>query len=358
MKKKNTLIMALFFAFTLALFGQDFSSGRIYAAQGNDFVILRDGKRILYNADRLNEGPIDFLQGDIFQTGQQSSADIQFGENGPLLKIVENSNIGFVGPGSGQPAALALNLYYGRIRVKNIDGGPTVHVSSNNGLVEITKGDTGIDYIVRNDLITLQSDSSISSPTLYVTNFAGAANVFPANDGSAVSTLPELLVREGETVSVEFVSSLSYVERNALESSTADYWNTYDFAPVPVSSDAITEAPPARTETPSADVSSSNIAESTETAPTNEPAVSTNVEEIVYAPPSLLPEYEALLKKKNNAILAGLIFLAGGLTLGGIGMYHQYAENADTGYFFTLSGMLVAGVGVTSFIHGLTIKLE
>jgi hypothetical protein len=352
MKKINILIVALFFVFTIALFGQDISSGRIYAAQGTDFVILRDGKRILYNADRLNDGPIDFLQGDVFQTGPQSSTDIQFGTNGPLLKMVENSSIGFVGSNSAV-SVLALNLYYGRIRVRNLDSGPAIHVSSKNGLVEVTKGDTGIDYVVRNDLVTLQSEAFLSTPVLYVTNFEGDTNVFPANDGTAVSVLPQLLVREGETVSVEFVSSLSYVERNATGSVTTDFWRTYDFAPVPASSAAITKTPNAPVYvTPPPPVPP------TETAPSKKPTVSSNVEEIPYTLPAVNPEYEAVIKRKNTAILTSLIFLAGGLVLEGIGLYYQYDENPDMGYFFNLSGVLVSGVGVASLIHGFTIKLE
>jgi hypothetical protein len=356
MKKINILIVTLFLAFTTTLFGQDISTSKIYAAQGNDFVILRDGKRILYNADRLNDGPIAFLQGDIFQTGQQSSADVQFGENGPLLKIVENTSIGFVGHGSGRDM-LALNLFYGRIRVRNNDEGTTVQVSSKNGLVEIIRGDAGIDYIVRNDQNSLQSGTSVSSPILYVTNFVGETNVFPANDGNAVSTLPQLLVRERETVSVEFVSSLSYVERNAVGSATADYWRTYDFAPLPSAPTAIVEAPPA---TPAP---TTTVVETAEPVPQTEPVVSTNVEEIPYTLPPVNPDAETIIKRKNSAFLTGLIFLVGGFTLGGIGLYNQSLatpsnNKADLGYFFTVSGMMVAGVGVVTTIHGLTIRLD
>jgi hypothetical protein len=357
MKKKNTLMLALFIALTFALFGQDISTSRIYSAQGNDFVILRDGKRILYNADRLNDGSVAFMQGDIFQTGQQSSADIQFGQDGPLLKIVENSSIGFVGYASGVKA-LSLNLFYGRIRVKNDAGDPSIQVSSRNGLVDITQGDTGIDYIVRNDLLTLQSEASISSPVLYVTNFAGKTNVFPANDGSAISTLPELLVREGETVSVEFVSSLSYVERNALDSSMANYWQVYDFAPIPVANSAISEVPSAEVSDVLPGADSSDMAASTENVPPDNAVISTNVEEMPYTVPDMRPEYEALLKKKNNAMIAGLVFLAGGLALGGVGLYHQYAGNTDTGYYFSLSGLVISGLSAASFIHGITINLD
>ncbi len=356
-------MIALFFVLTCTLFGQDISSGRIYAAKGDDFVILRDSRRILYNADRVNEDPIAIMPGDIFQTGQQSSADIQFGNNGPFLKIVENSNIGFVGQGNGQ-TSLALNLYYGRIRIKNGDGGPTVHVSSQNGLVEVKRGDTGIDYIVRNDLITLQSDASVATPVLYVTNFGGETNVFPANSGNAVSVLPQLIVREGETVSVEFVSSLSYVERNAQESASADYWRTYNFAPVPVSPSAIVEAPHSAVESPSQDDSTtadtvpSDIASVETASPPDDTAVSSNIEEIPFSIPDVRPEYEALARRRNSAFIASLIFFTGGLILEGVGMYYQYDGNADKGYFYTISGALVAGAGVVSLIHGLTIKLE
>jgi hypothetical protein len=345
MKKRNTLIIALSFAFTFALFGQDFSSGRIYSAQGNDFVILRDGTRIIYDANRLNEEPIAFLQGDIFQTGQQSSADIQFGEKGPLLKIVENSSVELVRNGS-TPSAITLNLYYGRIRTRIVDGEPAIHVASKNGLVEVTQGDAGIDYIVRNDLVTLQSDTSVSAPVLYVTNFNGETNVFPADDGTAVSMLPQLLVREGETVSVEFVSSLSYVERNAVGSATSDYWRIYDFAPLPVSpSLPVVEAQPAP------------AAETVIPDPV-EPAVTTTVTEMVYTPPVTIPEYETLIKRKNSAFITTLVFLAGALVLGGTGMYFQYQGNADRGYFFTVSAALVAGVGAVSLFHGLSIDLD
>ncbi len=357
-------MIALFFVLTCTLFGQDISSGRIYAAEGDDFVILRDSRRILYNADRVNEDPIAIMPGDIFQTGQQSSADIQFGNNGPFLKIVENSNIGFVGQGNGQ-TSLALNLYYGRIRIKNGDGGPTVHVSSQNGLVEVKHGDTGIDYIVRNDLITLHSDASVALPVLYVTNFEGETNVFPANSGNAVSVLPQLIVREGETVSVEFISSLSYVERNAQESASADYWRIYDFAPVPVSPSAIVEAPHSAVESPSQDdlttadtVPSNSASAEKASSPDDGTAVSSNIEEIPFSIPDVRPEYEALARRKNSAFIASLIFFTGGLILEGVGMYYHYGGDADKGYFYTISGALVAGAGVASLIHGFTIKLE
>lgn len=351
MKKINILTIALLFVFTTIVFGQDISGGRIYAAQGNDFVILRDGKRILYNSDRLNEGPIDFLEGDIFQTGQESSADIQFGENGPLLKIVENSSMGFVGHGSGMPL-LALNLFYGRIRVRNADGGPAVQVSSQNGLVEVVKGDIGIDYIVRNDLVTLQP-RNYSSPVLYVTNFAGETSIFPTNDGVAVSALPHVLVREGETVSVEFVSNLSYVERSSVESTTADFWQAYDFAPIPYSPTAIAGVPdPGVEEAPPPD------AVPPEEILPDEAAVSSTVEEIPFSLPVKNVEYETVFKRKNSAFLAGLIFLAGGLALEGAGLYEQWAGDADRGYYFSLSGMLVSGIGAGTLIHGMTIKLN
>jgi hypothetical protein len=360
MKKIYILMVTLSFVLTITLFGQDLSGGRIYAAQGNDFVILRDGTRILYYANRLNEEPVAFLQGDIFQTGQQSSADIQFGANGPLLKIVENSSIRFVGYGSGL-SVLALDLFYGRIRARNVGSGYAVHVNSENGMVEITQGDTGVDYIVRNDLITLQSGNAVSSPVLYVSNFAGETSVYPSNDGNAVSTLPQLLVREGETVSVEFVSSLSYVERNTLESTTTDYWQTYDFAPIPPSPSLITEAPTPAVVPPQTVPPANTAPQNDALASEDESIVSTNVEEIPYALPSLIPEYETIIQRKNNAFLAGLIFLAGGLALGGVGMYYQYLGNNSSrsvGYYLTLSGMVVAGIGTASFIYGLTIQLE
>jgi hypothetical protein len=216
----------------------------------------------------------------------------------------------------------------------------------------------GIDFIVRNDLITLQSEASISSPVLYVTNFSGETNVFPANDGTAVSTLPQLLVRQGETVSVEFVSSLSYVERNALENTTSDFWNTYDFAPPPASTVVVT-APVHHPEVETNTDSPSTVSVA-ETSTQADPEVTTTVEEIRYSPPIVIgnPEYEALIKRKNNAFLASLIFIAGGLVLEGVGMYYQYDGNSDRGYFFTLSGALVTGVGVGTLVHGLTIKLE
>ncbi len=343
MKKRNTLVIIFFLVFACTLFGQNVSGGTIYSARGDDFVILRDGKRILYDANRLNEGSVTFIPGDNFQTGPRSSADIQFGENGPLLKIVENSSIALVNNGSSQSSLLTLNLFYGRIRVKNLDGGPVIHIGSYNGLVEIKRGDAGIDYIIRSD-----------APVLFVTNFAGEVNVFPANDGAAVSTLPQLLVREEETVSVEFVSSLSYVERNSLESSTADFWRIYDFAPVPVSSAAIVELPDS-----GAEISSGDSA-ATETVPLpSETAVSSNVEEIPYTLlPVENPAYEVLAKRKNNALIASLVFLAGGLVLEGVALYNQKVGNVDTSYFLSLSGILVSSAGVVSLIHGLTIHLD
>lgn len=359
MKKMNILMAVFFFVFTISLFGQDISSGRIYSAQGTDFVILRDGRRILYDADRLNDEPITLVQGDVFQTGPQSSADIQFGENGPLLKIVDNSSLGFVGHGSGR-SMLVLNLFYGRIRVKNIQSRSIVEVSSQNGLVEVINGDTGIDYIVRNDITTLQSEAATESPVLYVTNFQGETNVFPANDASAISTLPQIMVQQGETVSVEFVSSLSYVERNALKSTTVDFWETYDFAPlpVPVTAPPVIAEVPRSVEPPPPATVTSDVAVPEETSVPEESTVSTNVEEIRYTVPDVSKEYEALLKKKNNAFLASLIFLASGLVLEGVGMYFQYTGNADAGYYCTLSGALVSGVGAGTLIHGLTLKLE
>ncbi len=330
MKKRNILIIILFFAFALTLFGQDFSSGRIYSAQGNDFVILSKGKRILYSADRLNEGTITLERGDIFQTGPQSTAEIQFGNNGPFVKIVENSSIGFNDSKTSQ-SVLTLNLLYGRVRVKNPVQEPVVNINSNNGLVEIKKGDAGIDYIIRNDTMTRQSGGGASSPVLYVSNLSGETTVYPSNNGAAASNLPQLLVHEGETVSVEFVSSLSYVERKPLENSTISFWKIYDFSAVPGSSAGVAAG-----------------------APSIDVPLPSNIKEIPNTPLSAEgPSAKSISKTKNRVIVAGLLFCLGGLALEGASLYYQSVGDETMTYFYGMSGAFTSGIGVLTLFGAL-----
>lgn len=216
------------------LWAQQAPRWRLYYANGTVSLHAADGRSVPPGGTFLEYG-------DVVQTAG-GDAELQLVFDGvsrsdyALLKLGENTSIRIGGEKGGSPV---IELLYGRFRLVSGTGPDRiVSVAGGASQAEFRDADAGIDYIV-------PSQSSASSqPVLLVHMFRGGGELFPLRESLLdVSRLP---LREGQTMTAEFNTPFSYVERRSLDTDVVSYWNSRGFsdaAPL-----AVPALIPARTE--------------------------------------------------------------------------------------------------------------
>ncbi|MDR1178265.1 MAG: FecR family protein [Spirochaetaceae bacterium] len=311
MRKKSTAGFVLFFL--ALLFWQPGFSGaqengpiQIIDARGSDFIILTQGRRAVYGAERFREASVYLNVGDMLQTGPDSFAELRF-SGGALLKVAENSSL-LIGEGGVETA---IRLFYGRLRFRTAPGrGFAISAASRS--VELDSGDAAADYMLR-------PGSASAKPFLTVSVFGGNARI-RAGDQSPFHELAAF-----ERLGLEETSSFAWAERGIVDDETLAYWNAHNFLGGP---------PLVRPGTVVAEPESEQSRQIPFTLPDTSVFRQTN-------------------RMKNVMTATGLVFSLAGLGLNGAGFWHLEWENYDTARMFLISGAAVSGFGILSLIGSL-----
>ncbi|MDR2094604.1 MAG: hypothetical protein LBP76_03695 [Treponema sp.] len=320
---------------------------RVYFSEGTDFVVASNGQRTIYRAEDLASGSFILNRTDMIQTGTGSLVEFQIfpaahtGGGGqapvkaPLVKIAENTSVLYNG-WNAENGCVSLVLLYGRLRVitGEGEGAYPLRVESGNTVVNIEKGDMGLDYIVQSSLLSLRTAQT--KPLLRVYSFHGSAElIFYTIDGipsqAADTFRPWIQINENETLTVEIASPLSFIERKPLEDEILTYWKVHNFkGEAPVAMPEISFPPPLITPV---------IADP---VPAREP---------LPAP----PDYSSFIKasrKKNTALIIGAVLTLAGAGLGGYAAYSVSTGNNDMRIYIPISAIPL-GIGIVATIGGI-----
>jgi hypothetical protein len=220
----------------LSAAGEEDPRAYVVYSEGEDFVLSSGGSRHIYRAEGEDAAEFSLVPGDLIQTGPGSRVEIQLLPGGALVKTAENTSFVFTGPGGG---VLTLTLLYGRLRVVtgNSMGAARLRIITGRAETELSAGDMGIDFVIPSGN-SFSGGSGGAQPKLSVSALSGSADLRLAPGGGAVPNLPSLPVRDGETVSLEFMDALFMIERKPLDPAVPDYWRRNSFkgaGPLPLS---------------------------------------------------------------------------------------------------------------------------
>jgi hypothetical protein len=314
MRKNSTAVLVLFCLALLLLRpapagAQENGPIQIIDASGSDFIILTQGRRVVYGAGRFRETAVFLNFGDMFQTGPGSFAELRF-PGGGLLKVAENSSL-LLGEGGVERA---VRLFYGRLRFRT-GPGLSFAIRTDSRSVELDSGDAAADYLLR-------PESASARPFLTVSVFEGSARV-RAGEQSPFHELAAF-----EKLGLEETSSFAWAERGVVGDDTLAYWNAHNFLNAPLLVRPGTAAASDEPEQP---------------------------EEI----PFTLPDtsvFRRTNRTKNIMTATGLVFSLAGLGLGGAGFWHLEQGNYDMTRIFLISGAAVSGFGILSLIGSLAVN--
>ncbi|MDR1902394.1 MAG: hypothetical protein LBQ88_08970 [Treponema sp.] len=321
---------------------------RVYFAEGTDFVVTSNGRRTIYRAEDLAAGGFILNKTDMIQTGIGSLVEFQIspaahtGDAGgqtpvkaAVVKIAENTSFLYNG-WNAESGRISLFLLYGRLRLITGEGGGAYHltVESGNAAVDIAKGDMGLDYIIQSSLLSLKT--SQTKPLLRVYSFQGNAELilYKLDGIQAADTLtPRIKINENETITIETVSPLSFIERKPLEDEILTYWDVHNFkgeAPAAMPEISLPLPPPAIT-----------------------PVIVNPVPDI--GPLNTPPDYSRFIKanrKKNTILIIGTVLTLAGAAMEGYAAYSVSTGNNDMNIFIPLSAIPL-GIGITTMIGGI-----
>jgi hypothetical protein len=214
--KKSFVVFLLFLG--TGLWAQQASRWRLYYASGEVSLYSADSRSVPV-------GEVFLEYGDMVQT-TGGGAELQLVFDGvsrpdyALLKLGENTSIRIGAEKGGSPT---IELLYGRLRlVSGTAPDRIVSVAGGSSQAEFKEADAGIDYLVPS------GTSANSRPVLMVHVFRGSGELIPLRESLLdVSRLP---LREGQTMTAEFNTPFSYVERRSLDADIVSYWNSRGFS--------------------------------------------------------------------------------------------------------------------------------
>jgi hypothetical protein len=318
----------LLFVLAFEAVAQEAVRGRIFHVQGNEVAITgREGFGQV-QVDSLTDQMVFLNEGDMLQTGPGSFAELQFVPGGTVIKLAENTSLVFM---NGDDPVF-LSLLYGRIRLVTGSEERSFSIGTGDAVVELTRGDMGIDYIVRPDQFSPDSGGA-ARPRLQVYDFRGNAGIALLPNGStlyqegifSVPAVP-IPVNAREMVSLEIHSVLHFIERKPIHSDIVDYWTLHYFQ----------GSPPLKmpdTTLPRFDV--------------REP-VATPVQSA-----SQTGGRNLRMLLKNDAIIFGLALTGIGAGMQGYGLSSLYAGDYHTAKQMNTWGFLPLGMGLAFLVSAI-----
>ncbi len=333
--KKHAAYLWLVFCGLLAraVMAQEAAQGQVVFAEGQDFVLVRDGQRSIYPVDDPEVIGMDIRPGDLIQTGLRTFLEIQLLPRGTVLKLAENSSFQLKALGA-DGSAVSLSLVYGRIRSKvaKLARDETFVIRSGSTVAGVRGTDFGFDSILK-----AGDTSGVALPAVRVYCFSGEVAVLPVTDAEEIAAdAPAISVGQNQVVAVDLSRPVPLVDRGQLDDATLRYWRENEFqgeTPVPAP-----ETAPL-------------------TAPSPEPTVPTPV--AVAAAPVLMPDfapYAAALRSKNTAIGAAILFSCIGLGLQSTGFWASSAGEDELSRTLMISGSVPIGLGIGALISALVIQ--
>jgi hypothetical protein len=325
---------------------------RVYFAEGTDFVVTSNERRIIYQAKDIGSGSLILNRMDMIQTGMDSLVEFQIsparastedaGGQTPvkatIVKIAENTSFLYNGRDT-ENGYISLLLLYGRLRVITGEGEGAYHltVESGNAEVNIEKGDMGLDYIIQSSLLNYRTASQ-TKPLLRVYSFQGSAELILYNAEEilpqpADTLRPHIRINENEALMIEIASPYSFIERKPLEDEILTYWNIHNFkgeAPAAMPEIALPLPPPHVT-----------------------PIIHDPVPEI--GPLNTPPDYSSFIKanrRKNTILIIGAALTLAGAALEGYAAYSLSTGNNNMRMFIPLSAVPL-GLGIATTIGGI-----
>jgi hypothetical protein len=329
-------IAVVFLFFAALCFGQDI---QIVHAEGGEFAFTSQGRRSVYQpgAGLENTG---LHREDIIQTGPGSFVELRVNPGGGKIKIAENTSLVYNGAGI-ENGSISFSILYGRMRLSTagtwpMGEGSAVFIQSGNAEAVFRRGDAGVDFIVN----TAESYLTRGEPVLRVYAFSGNAELIPTARPTASGIAPRFQVHEQETVSIEILNPLSYIERRPLDESIIDYWNRHNFsggAPLLSLKRPEVSAPPPPPPPPPQEAP----------PPPAEPAEPQVIEKTVIEYRS--PDYSHFFtvnRVKNAFILTGSVFLLGGVAMQSVSSYRLNGIDDRTAEILWNYGYAPLGLGL------------
>jgi hypothetical protein len=326
-------ILWLFFFLIFPSYAQEGEDARVYAAGGSDFVLAAGGHRTVYRPDSLENGGFSLHDGDILQTDRGGFVEIRLTPRDIIVRIAESTSLSYHAGETG----MSLGLSYGRILITGSEGqlwGEPVFIRPGTAEVIFREGIIGVDYTIQPEDADTRRE-----PALRVYALSGAADLVPRAENSPAgrdrgsaggAVFP---VNSREMVSLETMSSLSYIERKPLDPEIIHYWNRFLSAGgLPLSPDS-----------PSANIP---VAEGSPL-----PRRSERV-------PVIPPDYEPFFRTntiKNTFLVAGISLTLIGAGLQGFARYGNW-NNPDGNSILTYAGYGSLGLGVLSLGTALVIN--
>jgi hypothetical protein len=287
---------------------------RLSHAEGGNFALTTGGGLQSYAPGSVGAGI--FLENEsMLQTGIGQLELRYLPQAGAYLEIKAGENTSLLLHGETEGKA-TLELLYGRIRIRTANQG--IVVVSGNTALEIREGDMGVDFEI---------PPGSSRPVFRVHGFGGSGELIPLiQEGFAdITRLP---VGSGESLTLEFHTPFSYVERRPLARDMVQYWNARAFsggAPLPVPKDSSAVSMPELESSPDGNLT---------------------------RPPVIEPDFPKgqaasglQIKRKNFGIAAGLLLVAAGTAMNGLGVFGTDLFDKKTRDILTYSGYAPIGMG-------------
>ena len=336
--------LLFFFSLTMVSYSQE---AQITFSSGNEFTVSSNGLRKSYYGGSAEARTISLKKNDILQTSGNTFVELRLEPGGTKIKIAENTSLACIGQEYGE-MTLSFSLLYGRIRISNEGlwqngGGNTVFIQAGKAETIFYRGDAGIDYIVRPGI----SNLSQGEPVLTVYNFSGATVLRPLSWLTSNASSSGFQINEYESLSMEIINSLSYMERKAMDNGIINYWNRYNFS----GGTALHGVRQVQSATP----------QYYETVPAP-PQVYVDqtpivIERIEYVypetPPAIIeyvfpdnPLHKRLFRIKNCLISSGMFFTVAGISMQIAGNYGIPKLNNETNKLITGLGYLPLTMGL------------
>ena len=336
--------LILFFNLAVVLYSQQ---AQITFSSGNEFTLSSGGFRINYYAGSTDAKTISLQKNDILQTSSNTFVELRLEPGGTRIKIAENTSLVCLGQEYGD-MTLSFSLLYGRIRISTeglwqYGGGNTVFIQAGKAETIFYRGDAGIDYIIRPGV----SNLSRGEPVLTVYNFSGATILRPLSWLLSNASAQGFQANEYESLSMEIVDSLSYIERKPMEYGIINYWNRNNFS-------GGTALPVPRQQAAAAQQYYETVPAPPQNYIDQTPVIIERIE-YVYpeVPPSIIkhvypdnPLHKRLFRIKNCLISTGMFFTVAGISM-------QIAGNYGIPKLDKETNKLIANLGYLPFSLGL-----
>jgi len=228
--------------------GASLSRWRVYHTEGTITVNQGGAKTVLQGGQGAQReivlGPRDMIQTGDGRAELQMISGTSVDQTYTIVKLRENTSLLIGRPENGEPV---LELLYGKVRLITGTAASSMIVRAGASVASLRNCDTAIDYIV---------SPGVTQPVLSFHFFSGEGELIPRSS-QGIETA-KLHLSPEESITLEYQTPFSYVERRALDDSAVEYWSSTPFSegaplPMPVAELAAVPEEPKLAEEPDAE---------------------------------------------------------------------------------------------------------